>query len=87
MNDNVITWSIPTGKSADSSQKMVIRMRNYIDTHTTRLNGGMKIRPNISTMYAIMKAFDEFGPDFPVAVSQDSYSCIRIDASHESLDG
>ena len=76
MNDNVITWSIPSGKAAYASQKMVIRMRCYVDTHTTRLNDGKRIRPTIKTMYAILNAFDEFGESFPVAVSHDSYNLL-----------
>jgi hypothetical protein len=83
MMSNVISWSIPAGKAADSSQKMVIRMRCYVDTHTTRLKNGKRIRPNIKTMYAIMKAYDEFGPSFPVVVSHDSYNLLYSTSSAE----
>jgi len=67
------TWSIPSGVAADKNKNLAERYHHYRFNMTHKLIDGTKIIPNVSDIVWIIKAFDDFGPHFPVAIEDGSY--------------
>ena len=70
---NIATWKLPVGIAADKNASLTSRVENYIFSHSHTLRDGTKVLPHAGTAINVIKAYDEFGPDFPVAVSVGSY--------------
>ena len=70
---DIATWSIPKDFAADKTQNIIERIKYYRFTQVHRLNDNTKVVPTLSTAINIVKAYDEFGPDFPVAIDEKSY--------------
>lgn len=68
---NFPTWSLPVGVAADKSAHRITRFKAYLDTHTTRLVGGVRPKPTIETISLILDAFDLFGA--PLTVEEGGY--------------
>lgn len=71
------TWSAPCGFSASNTNHIDDRIEHY-SFHSTAhyLGDGTRITPTKKAAREIIQAFDEFGPDFPVVISSDSYEVL-----------
>ena len=70
---NIALWQIPTSVAADKSRTWPDRVQFYRIYQHHYLGDNTKVIPNLSTCMTILRAYDEFGPDFPVAVSVGSF--------------
>ena len=70
---SILTWSTPTGISADKTRSFEERYKDYRNNTVNRLWDNTLIVPNILCMEYILQAYDDFGPEFPVVVSQGYY--------------
>jgi len=67
------TWQTPQGLAAQKDANIVCRISHYRFELTHVLKDGSRVIPNVTTIQHVLSAFDQFGPDFPVAVSVGSY--------------
>jgi hypothetical protein len=67
------TWQTPQGLAAQKDANIVSRISHYRFELTHVLKDGSRVIPNVTTIQHVLSAFDQFGPDFPVAVSVGSY--------------
>ena len=58
---NIVSWSKPTGISADKTASQAARLLHYFKNHTTVLANGVRPNPSVETMILIFMAFDDFG--------------------------
>ena len=70
---DIALWQIPKSVAADKSRKWHSRVWYYRVYQHHYLGDKTKVIPNIATCMNVIRAYDEFGPDFPVAVSIGSY--------------
>lgn len=77
LTQNIATWSVPCGFSASNTNHIDDRIA-YYSFHSTAhyLGDGTRIVPTKDTALAVIQAFDEFGADFPVVISSDSYEVL-----------
>ena len=71
------TWSSPRGLSATKENSIVQRAQHYRFKIKHHLRDGTRIIPNVNTVFSIIQAYDNFGPDIPVAISTDSYEVFE----------
>lgn len=77
ISQKLSTWSAPCGFSALKTNHIDDRVAHYSfhgDAH--HLGDGTRIVPTKKTAREIIQAFDEFGADFPVVISSDSYEVL-----------
>ena len=67
------TWSIPSGVAADKSKTLAERYHHYRFNIKHKLIDGTQVIPDVSIIVWIIRAFDDFGPHFPVAIEEGSY--------------
>lgn len=70
---DIATWQIPSSVAADPKRKWPERVQFYRIYQHHYLADNTKIIPTLATCMTVLRAYDEFGADFPVAVSNDSY--------------
>ena len=70
---DIALWSIPVDVAADKSRRWPERVWHYRSSQDHYLGDNTKVLPNVATCITILRAYDTFGPDFPVAVSVGSY--------------
>lgn len=70
---DLATWSTPCGLSASKKDNIMDRAQHYRFFIPHHLGDGTRIIPRISTVFSVIQAFDTFGDDVPVAVSEGSY--------------
>lgn len=68
-----ITWCIPQGVSASKDNNIIARAKHYRFEIRHYLKDGTRIVPNIGTVFSVLQAFDTFGSDVPVVISEGSY--------------
>ena len=68
-----LLWSIPQGLSASKKDLMIERAKHYRFVIPHYLGDGTRIIPNIDTVYSVLQAFDQFGPDMPLVLNEGSY--------------
>ena len=73
------TWQPPQGLAAQKDANIVSRISHYRFEMTHVLKDGSRVIPNVTTIQHVISAFDQFGPDFPVAVSVGSYEVYDDD--------
>ena len=70
---DIAMWKVPTGIAANSTVSLFTRIEHYTFDQSHELNDGTKVLPHAGTAISVINAYDEFGPDIPVAVSSGSY--------------
>ena len=70
---DIATWSIPTGPASDKTRKWPERVHYYRIYEHHYLKDETKIMPDVATCMTVLRCYDEFGPDFPVAIEEKSY--------------
>jgi len=70
---NTITWRLPQGFSATKGNNIIERAKHYRFSLRHYLLDGTQVIPTLGTVFSVIQAFDTFGPDVPVAVSNGSY--------------
>ena len=74
---NLVTWSVPCGLSASKNNHIDDRIAHYSFHGTAHhLGDGTRIVPTKEAAATIIQTFDEFGADFPVVTSSDSYEVL-----------
>lgn len=71
---DIATWSIPDGFAGDQTNNIIARVQHYRFQQKHKLRDGTKVIPTLQTSIHVVKAFDEWGDDFPVAVDTESYT-------------
>ena len=74
---DIAMWKVPTGIAANKNVSLFTRIEYYTFDQSHKLNDGTKVLPHAGTAINVIKAYDEFGPDIPVAVSSGSYVLAR----------
>jgi len=78
------TWQPPQGLAAQKDANIVSRIAYYRFKMTHTLKDGSRVIPNVTTIQHVINAYDQFGPDFPVAVSAGSYEVYEEDDDYIS---
>ena len=68
-----ITWRIPQGFSALKDNNRIERAAHYRFKLKHFLKDGTRVVPNIGTVFSVLQAFDTFGKDIPLVISEGSY--------------
>lgn len=75
---DIATWSIPDGFAGDRTNNIIARVQHYRFKQKHKLRDGTKVIPKLETCINVMRAYDEFGDDFPVAVDVESYTVDEL---------
>jgi hypothetical protein len=75
---DIATWSIPDGFAGDQTNSIIARIQHYRLHQKHQLLDGTKVIPKLETCINVMRAYDEFGDDFPVAVDVESYTVAEL---------
>jgi hypothetical protein len=74
---DIAIWSIPSGFAADKTHNIIERIKHYRFVQVHTLNDNTNVIPTLLTAIHVVKAYDEFGSDFPVAVDVESYKIVK----------
>ena len=73
---DIATWGLPDGFAGDPTNNIIARLQHYRFHQKHQLLDGTKIIPKLETCVNVMRAYDEFGGDFPVAIDVESYTAV-----------
>ena len=60
--------------SASKDASTILRAKHYRFELKHFLEDGTRIVPNLGTVFSVLQAFDTFGKDVPLVVSEGSYA-------------
>jgi hypothetical protein len=75
---DIATWGLPDKFAGDRTNSIIARVQHYRFKQKHELRDGTKVIPTLQTCIYVVRAYDEFGEDFPVAVDVESYTVDEL---------